>query len=78
MRQSDSNLGAVIHIQLDKETLQAFFICDNGYFAVVIDPSTGMHSSFLDSRPYTSIDEGANGTFMGFQPSLTSDTFLLL
>ena len=78
VRQIAQAAGSVIHIQLDKATSQAFFICDNGYFAIKIDSNTGMQSSVLDYRPYTDIDPGASGQFMGFQPSLSADTFLLL
>ena len=69
--------GSVNAIHQDKASSQVFFICDNGYFAHHIDSNTGAEVA-LDVKPYTSIDADANGRFMGFQPSLSSDTFLLL
>ena len=77
VKQIDSAAGSVIAIHHDKASSQFFFICDNGYFAVAVNSSTGAES-VLDVKPYTSFDENATGSFMGFQPSLNADTFLLL
>ena len=73
----DAGAGSISNIHHDKASSQVFFICESGYFAIAVDSNTGAES-VLDVKPYTSIDENANGRFMGFQPSLSSDTFLLL
>lgn len=74
VRQIDADAGSISNMHLDKATSQVFFICDDGYFAT----STSTSGSTTEFKPYTTIHDGANGNFMGFQPSLSPDTFILL
>ena len=77
VKQIPENMGAVSNMHLVAASSQIFFICENGFFSLTVDKNTGTES-LSDAKPYDSIESGATGRFMGFQPSLSPDTHLLL
>ena len=70
-------------IHVTKNNHSAFFIRGNSYYVlmknVTENGSTEGEEHFSQTKPFSDIiEEAGNGNFMGFQPSLSPDTFLLL
>ena len=65
-------------MHVSKSNHSEFFICDNSYY-VLMKNNADEQENFSANKPYSDIiEEAGNGDFMGFQPSLSSSTFLLL
>ena len=67
----------VIHVTKSNNN-SAFFIGGNSYFVLTKNNADDDHH-FSQVKPFSDIiEEAGSGNFMGFQPSLSPDTFLLL
>jgi len=55
VKQINPAAGSASNIHWDKVSSQVFFFCDNGYFAIAVDPNTGAET-IREVKPYTTID----------------------